>query len=219
VAVLKNQTKGPSTAVFLAVIAALVAVVVAVVAIGAVLFDPFATETIDRSGPALLQRIRKLEEFNAAEGNFVQSVDLQEDAAYLPDFLKGQRVTALVTGKVRATVDFSQLGDKAVEVGNDGRSITLTLPEPVLQPAEIDEAGTRVVSRDRGLIDRIGELFSGNPFDDRKLYVAAQKKLNTAASESDLQQTAKENTEAWLKTFLSAAGFEDITINWSKAPT
>ncbi len=73
--------------------------------------DPFGSETVDRSGPALLERIQKLEEFTAAEANFTQDVDLEEDANYLPDFIKGERVTALVTGQVRATVDFGQLDE------------------------------------------------------------------------------------------------------------
>ena len=41
--------------------------------------DPFGSETVDRSGPAVLEQIRELEEFTAAEGNFNQDVDIEED--------------------------------------------------------------------------------------------------------------------------------------------
>jgi hypothetical protein len=38
----------------------------------------FTSTTIDRSGPALLERIREVEEFTAAEANFIQDVDLDK---------------------------------------------------------------------------------------------------------------------------------------------
>ena len=40
--------------------------------------NPFGDETVDRSGPTVLERIRKLEEFTAAEGTFTQDVDLRQ---------------------------------------------------------------------------------------------------------------------------------------------
>ena len=217
---MKKQTTGPSTAALLAVVAAFVAVVLGVVAIGAALFDPFATQTIDRSGPALLERIRELEEFTAAEGNFVEDVDLEQDAKYLPDFLKGQRVTALGDGQ-RAR--HRRLLPARRRRGRGGRTTARRSPSPCPSPCWRTRRSTRPAPRSSaataGLLDRIGEVLSANPFDDRELYVAAEEKLNTAAAQSDLQQTAKANTEAWLETFLGAAGFEDITINWSSSPT
>lgn len=122
--------------------------------------NPFGSETIDRSGPTVLQQIRKLEEFTAAEGTFTQDVDLEEDAKYLPDFLSGQRVTALVTGSVRATVDFSQLDEDTIQVSDDGSTIRLSLPEPVLSDADIEESNARIINRNRGLIDRVDDFFS-----------------------------------------------------------
>ena len=181
--------------------------------------DPFGSETVDRSGPALLERIRTLEEFNAAEANFTQDVDLEEDAKYLPDFIKGERVTALVTGSVRATVDFGALDEDAIEVSDDRSTIRLTLPDPVLSDADVEESSTRIVSRDRGIVDRLSDVFSGNPVDDAPLYQAAEKKLEQAAADSDLLEQARTNTERWLRTFLTAAGFQRVDITWQKAPT
>ena len=93
------------------------------------------------------------------------------------------------------------------------------MPTPELGDANIDEANTRVVARSRGILDRIGDVFSGNPFDDSDLYKAANKKLEAAAAKSDLQAQAKANTERWLKTFLGAAGFDTVNINWVKPKT
>ena len=201
--------------------AALIAVaVLAVVIVGLIaIVDPFGTETVDRSGPAVLEQMRQLEEFTAAEGTFTQDVDLEEDAPYLPDFLKGERVVALVTGTVRGVVDFGALDDGAVIVDGDRTAIRVQLPDPVLSDVDIEESTARVIARERGLIDRIGDVFSSNPTDDSALYGAAEEKVAAAARESDLIEEARANTERWLRAFLGAAGFEEVEIDWQRPPT
>lgn len=209
---------GLPTALIAIVVVGLVVVAVAVlVAIAS--FDPFGSETVDRSGPAVLERIRELEEFTAAEGSFSQDVDIEEDAAYLPDFLSGQRIVALVTGTVRATVDLGQLDEDAVTVSDDGTTIRLSLPDPVLTDPEIDVSSARIVSRQRGLIDRVDDFFSGDPIDDSPVYRAAEDKVAEAAASSDLVEEGRANTERWLTTFLRAAAFETVEIDWQRPPT
>ena len=181
-------------------------------------WDPFGTTTVDRSGPAVLQRIRTLEEFTAAEATFTQDVDLENDS-FLPGFIKGERVTAIVTGSVRATVDFGELGPNSIKVSEDGTTIQITLPDPQLSDPDIDEGSARVVSRDRGIVDRIEDVFSGNPTDDTPVYQEAEKKLERAAQDSDVLDQARTNTEQWLRTFLGAAGFEKVEINWAESPS
>lgn len=194
-------------------------VVVLVIAVGLIAaFDPFARETVDRSGPAVLEQIRELEEFTAAEGSFTQDVDLEDDARYVPSLLAGRRVVALMTGTVRATVDFSQLDDDAVQVSDDRRRIRVSLPEPRLNPAEIDEESARVIARERGVFDRVGDFFAANPADDGPLYRAAREKVDAAAAESDLLEQGRSTTERWLRTFLGAAGFDEVVIDWQERP-
>ncbi|MFM7063465.1 MAG: DUF4230 domain-containing protein [Actinomycetes bacterium] len=181
-------------------------------------FDPLASNQVDRSGPAVLEKIRELEQFTAAEGQFVQTVDFESDAKYLPSVLKGERVVASVQGNVQATVDFGSLDQDAVSVSDDRRSISLRLPAPELQSADIEEDSTRILTRDRGIIDRAADFFSENPSDDTPLYRAAERKVDAAAAASDLEQTARTNTERWLRTFLGAAGFDTVSISWAPAP-
>lgn len=192
---------------------------IALVIVGLVgIWDPFGSTTVDRSGPAVLERMRTLEEFTAAEAGFTQDVDIENDS-FLPGFIKGERVTAIVTGTVRATVDFSQLGPNSVQVSDDGKSIRVILPDPQLDDPEIDEGSARIVSRDRGIIDRLEDVFSANPTDDTPLYKAAEAKLESAAEQSDVLEQARTNTERWLTTFLGAAGFEDVQVQWSAPPS
>jgi hypothetical protein len=182
-------------------------------------FDPFASNQVDRSAPAVLEKIKELEQFTAAEGQFVQTVDFERDAKYLPSLLKGERVVASVQGNVDATVDFGSLDQDAVKVSDNRRTISLRLPAPELQPADIEESSTKILTRDRGVIDRAEDFFSSNPTDDTPLYRAAEKKVDAAAARSDLQQTARSNTERWLRTFLGAAGFDKVVISWAPAPS
>ncbi len=214
----KERTQRGAGLVAVLAVLLVVALLAVIVLVAIVTFDPFASDTVDRSGPTMLEQIRELEEFTAAEGSFTQDVDLEEDARYLPGFLKGERVVAMVTGTVRATVDFSGLDEDAVHVDESTNTIRLTLPEPVLSDADIDEASARIISRDRGLLDRADDFFSSNPTDDGPLYQAAEEKVEAAARESDLLAEARENTEQWLTTFLGAAGFEHVEITWQESP-
>jgi hypothetical protein len=212
-----RRTSGLRTTVVVGLGVGLIGVI-ALVAVGAALLNPFRTETVDRSGATVVERIRDLEEFTAAEAQFVQDVDLEADAKYLPDAIKGERVVAIAAGSVRATVDLGSLDQDAVSVSDDSSSISLVLPSPVLQSADIEEDETRVVSRQRGLVDRLADLVSSNPYDDGELYSAAERKLDAAAAESDLEETARANTQDWLETFLGAAGFDDVVVTWSSNP-
>ena len=177
-------------------------------------FDLFGSETVDRSGPTMLERIRTLEEFTAAEGNFTQDVDIENDTKFVPGFVSGQRVVAIVTGSVGATVDFSRLDGDSVTVEEDSSTIRITLPQPTLSGAEIDEQSVRIVSRERGFADRVEDFFAENPTDDSPVFRTAKARIDKAADESELVERARANTEQWLRTFLAAAGFETVGITW-----
>ena len=80
-------------------------VIVALFVVGAIdLFDflpnPFKSETIDRSQPALLERLSDLSEYRAASAELQVLIDVEEDVRFVPSFLAGQRVTFLAGGSV-----------------------------------------------------------------------------------------------------------------------
>ena len=215
---LKKERVGVGAGVT-ALLVAVVLCLLGLLVIGVIsVLDPFASDTVDRSGETVLVQIRKLEEFTAAEGTFTQDVDLELDAKYLPDFLKGERVVAMVTGTVRSTVDLGDLDEEAIQVDESTNTIRLTLPPPRLSDADIDEASARIINRDRGLFDRVDDFFSANPTDDAQLYTAAETKVEAAARDSDLVEQGRQNTELWLETFLGAAGFDTVEITWRKSP-
>src|SRR5687767_12749563 len=145
--------------------------------------NPFKTETVDRSQPAVLKSISRLSEYRAATANLQVIVDVEEDAEFLPSFLKGSKTLLVAAGNVDASVDFSRLGRGAVTITDDRRTATLRLPAPTLSKPRLDLGRSRVFDRDRGLFDRIESVFEESPTEDRKLLVLAEQKLAAAARE------------------------------------
>jgi len=180
--------------------------------------NPFHTEQVDRSGPAVLKALDDLHEYRAATGSYQVMVDIEKDAQYIPSFLKGERTLFLAQGSVDAGVDFSGLGADAVTVNPDDHSVTITLPHAQLSKPVLDTAASHVVNRDRGLLDRIGSVFSDSPTGEQALYAAAEPKLRAAADESALIARADANTTQMLTRFLGALGFDTVHVAFQVNP-
>ena len=203
-----------------ALLGALVVVLVAVIALGGLpSLNPFATEQRDRTGPAVLRSIERLSQYRAATANLEVVVDVEQDAKYLPDFLKGERTLFVAAGNVDAQVDFRGLKGDAIVVSEDRRSATITLPAPTLSEARVDPKRSRVVSRNRGLLDRAESIFEDSPTGDREFFLLAQRKLLAAAqADPGLLRTAQRNTRDTLTGLLRGLGFERVVISFAEPP-
>lgn len=177
--------------------------------------NPFAERTVDRSGPALLESLVDLNRYEAASGNFQVLLDVESDARFVPSFIKGERTHFMAVGSVDAEVDFTALAAGDLVVNADRTAVSITLPAPTLGTARVDPEQSRVLSRQRGVVDRVGSVFSDNPTSERELYLLGQRKLTAAAAESDLLARAAANTEAMLTGMLRGLGFEHIAIHFT----
>ena len=199
-------------------------VVIGVVAVGGRLDllpsipNPFKTETVDRSNPVLLKSLEDLSEYHAATGNFQIFVDTEKDTRFVPSFIRGERTVYMAGGSVDAVVDFSQLDERSIQVSPDRTSVSIVLPAPTLTDPAVDPDQSRVVSRDRGLLDRIGGAFSDNPTSERPLILAAEQKMRAEAAESGLLQRAEENTRRMLEGMLRALGYTDVNVTFAPTP-
>jgi hypothetical protein len=180
--------------------------------------NPFGTETVDRSGPAVLKSIRNLEDFRAASGHFEVIVDVEQDTRFVPAALKGERILFVAIGSVEAGVEFSNLDGDAVDVSSDRRSVSLELPPATFREPELDLDRSYVYDRDRGAIDRIQSLLGDDPGSDPELYTLAEEKLAAAARDgSGLLARAEANTRAMLTGLLRALGFTRVEIRFAGA--
>ena len=176
--------------------------------------NPFATRQVDRSQPVLLKAIEDLAVYKAASGSFQVVVDLEESTRGIPLVIKGQRTLFVAGGSVDAEVDFSTIGEGAIKVSPDGERVEITLPRARLTQARVDPAQSRVFSRERGLLDRLGSVLSDNPTSERELYRLAQEKMQAAAAESDLRPRAEENTRAMLESMLRSLGYTEVSVTF-----
>jgi hypothetical protein len=176
---------------------------------------PFGSEERDRSGPAVLTAMRDLSEYHAATGQYQVVIDIQQDAKFLPDVIKGKRTIFLAIGSVDAYVDFRKLGDDAVSVSPDRESVSITLPRAQLSTPNVDPDQSRVLNQDLGVIDRLGNLFSDQPNpQNQQMYQVAEQRLADAAKQVGLQKRAEDNTKTTLDKLMRSLGFTTVNITF-----
>jgi hypothetical protein len=203
-------------------VAALAAVALLIVALIAAVgsLNPFGSETKDRSGPVLLKSLEDLSQYRAASANMQVVVDVEQDDKLLPSFIRGERTLFVAAGTVDAAVDFSGLSKdpSAVKVSDDRKAVTITLPAATLTEARLDPSRSRVYDRDRGITNRVEDVFSDNPGDEQPVYELATRKLSDAAkADPELRKRAQENTQHMLEGMMRGLGFEQVTVKFQPA--
>jgi hypothetical protein len=177
--------------------------------------NPFSSRTTDRSQPVLLQSMRDLSRYVAADGTFQVIVDLQEDKNNIPDFLINQRTLFVGSGTVEEYVEFGALSNNALKVDNDKKSIQITLPPPQQSTAALDMQKSYVVAEERGLLNRIGDAFRNDPNKQQRVYQLAQQRITQAAAGSGLDQRAKDNTQKMLESLFTRLGYTSVTVTFA----
>ncbi len=176
--------------------------------------NPFSGKTTDRSQPVLLQSMRDLSRYVAADGTFQVIVDLQENKENIPDFLVNRRTLFVGSGTVEEYVEFGSLAEDALTIDNDKKTVTITLPPPQQGNAALDMQKSYVVSEERGLFNRIGDAFGSDPEKQQKVYALAQQRITEAATSSGLDERAKQNTERMLQSLFTRLGYSTVTVEF-----
>jgi hypothetical protein len=177
--------------------------------------NPFADRTTDRSQPVLLQSMRDLSRYVAADGSFQVIVDLQENKENIPDFLLNQRTLFVGAGSVEAYVDFGSLTEGAITPNADNTAVEITLPAPQLGTAALDLERSYVVAEERGLLNRIGDAFKSSPEQQQRVYQLAQQRITEAARASGLSERARDNTQKMLEGLLRTLGYTSVTVTFA----
>jgi hypothetical protein len=119
---------------------------------------------------------------------------------------------------VEAYVDFAAIADGAVTETDDRRTVTVRLPAPQLGETRLDLDASYVFAEQRGLLNRLGEVFGGDPNRQREAYQLAEERIATAARESGLVERAQENTRKMIEGLLRSLGYTTVTITFAAAP-
>jgi hypothetical protein len=92
------------------------------------------------------------------------------------------------------------------------------LPAPRLDEPRIDLEQSRVLARDRGLVDRVAGALSDEPTSERDVALLAEDRLTAAAAESDLLDRAEASTRTTLSALARSLGYTDVTVRFEDAP-
>lgn len=178
--------------------------------------NPFGSETVDRSQPALLKSIQDISRYEAATGNFQVVIDVEKDAKFIPSSIMGSRTLFVASGSVDVYVDFAALSGEGLKVSEDRRTVEVRLPRPGLEKPNIDHDGSYVFAQQRGVVDRVKSLVGSDTNRERQLYQLAEKKLRDAANESELPDRAEANTKAMLEGLFRSLGFSTVKVSFSR---
>ncbi|GAA5165810.1 DUF4230 domain-containing protein [Ornithinimicrobium tianjinense] len=172
--------------------------------------NPFAEETVDRTGASVLKSLTEISEYHAATGHYETVVDVEKDVRFVPGWLNGERVLYVGKGDVDAVVDFSELDERRVELSEDGTTVTVTLPQPTVDEPTLDVADSYIAHRDEGLVNR----FQGSEVEREAQLRAIEQMTSAATGEGLLVDLAKENTTAMLRGLFGSLGYTDVTVTF-----
>ena len=177
--------------------------------------NPFTETTTERSGPVVLKSITELSRYEAASGSFQVVVDLTKSTSFLPSFIAGSQTLFVGDGTDIAYVNFSGLKGPDLRVSRNRTAVTVSLPQPQLEPAVLNTRQSYVFAQQQGLVNRLDNFFGGNPNSQQAVYISAQRHIEAAARRSPLLADARQNTQAMLTGMLGALGFRHITVKWA----
>lgn len=208
----------------------------AAIAVAAVLFVALVVRSMDpfgwfaptapstdgaAAGDVTLLEIREAAELNVATGRF--SVPVTVDVVRtglrerLPDFVDGEQVVAIYQGDVEAIIDLRELSADGITADPQQRTITLRVPAPRLSSPRIDHEKSRLVSHQRGIVQRVEDaLGDGSLAVKEELDRAAVTAITRAAAESELADTAEANGTRFLTLLCQRLGYERVIVEYAQ---
>lgn len=186
-------------------------------------FAPAVQEEPAVAGEPTLIAIRETAELKAATGTYSVPVEIDLEQTglrqRLPDFLTQEKIIAIYQADVDATIDLRGLTADSIDADPQTRTITLRVPPPELSRPAIDPENSRIVSHDRGALQRVEDAFGESSLAVKEqLDAAAVEAIDMAARQSDLPQTARANGIQFLTLLCERMGYDHITIEYAGAP-
>jgi hypothetical protein len=199
------------------IIGALVGAILAVVLIGAVVWLSTGVGllhliTSSRGGrdqivvdqPTVVRQVQQLRRLETVSYTMDKIIAGEHSNAYLPKFLAGDRLLLVVHGEVVGGIDLTELQPSDVTV--QGTKVSVHLPPAVVFGTRIDNAKTKVYSRDTGLFSY------PDPNLESEVRELAEKQLQESALQDGILKTAAENARGTILSLLQGLGFREVQI-------
>jgi len=160
---------------------------------------------VDISQPTVVQHIQQLQRLETVVYNMEKIVTGTQDSRFLPRVLGGDRLLLIVHGEVTAGVDLAALDPSRLTIR--GKTVDLNLPEPAVFSTRLDNARTRVYTRETGLFT------SPDPQLESEVRREAERQLTQAALDGGILKNAAANARTTLTSLLLGLGFETVNIH------
>ena len=155
------------------------------------------------TGPVVVEGIQELDQLATVRWTESVPVTRESGGDILDRLFSGEKVIVIATGNVEAGVDLGDIDKDDVSVNGD--TVTIDLPEPEILSASLDEEKTRVYDRDFSPLNI-------RPDDDlvEKARLRAVEKIEAAARENKILETAEQNAEDSIRAFVTTLGFDEV---------
>jgi hypothetical protein len=154
--------------------------------------------------PTVVRQIQQLQRLETVSYTMDKIISGEHANAYLPKFLAGDRLLLVVHGEVVAGINLAsvQPGDVLIQ----GQRVSIHLPAAEVFSTRIDNARTRVYSRDTGLFS------SPDPNLESEVREEAERQLRQAAVQDGILKTAADNARSTISGMLKGFGFHEVEI-------
>ena len=160
--------------------------------------------SINVSQPTVVRQIQQLQRLETVTYTMDKIISGEHANAYLPKFLAGDRLLLVVHGEVVGGINLANLQPGDVQV--QGQKVTIHLPAAELFSTRIDNARTKVYSRDTGLFS------SPDPDLESEVRQEAERQLQQAALQDGILKTAADNARSTISGMLQGFGFREVEI-------
>ena len=154
--------------------------------------------------PTVVRQIQRLQKLETVSYTMDKIIGGARDNPYLPKFLAGDRILLVVHGDVVAGVNLGNI--KPSDVTVQGHSISLHLPPAEVFSTRIDNAKSKVYSRDTGLFS------SPDPNLESEVREEAERQLQQAALVDGILKSADQNARNTVSGMLTGLGFTRVAL-------
>ena len=160
------------------------------------------------SNRAVVDRVQRLNRLETAVYTLDTVVESDESNPVLPDALAGDHLLMIVQGQTIAGIDMSQLKPENVVITDRGgdRDIKITLPPSQVFLTTIDNAHSRVYTRETGL------FVKADPNLETQTRLKAQGQLQQAALSDGILDVATKNARTTITALLQGLGFVHVEV-------
>jgi hypothetical protein len=154
--------------------------------------------------PTVVRQIQQLQRLETVSYTMDKIISGEHANAYLPKFLAGDRLLLVVHGEVVGGINLAALrpGDVLVQ----GQKVSIHLPDAEVFSTRVDNARTKVYSRDTGLFS------SPDPNLESEVREEAERQLQRAALQDGILKTAADNARSTISGMLKGFGFHEVDI-------